>query len=129
MQSTTLRVATGLLLVICLGCRNREAGPDKAQPQPAPAAGTKSATVTATPNPVPAGNEMGTTRIVWETGSDWGQVFISQDGGADTTMFGEGARGAADAPWIQTGHTYEFRLYAGKDHSQLLDKVVVSRAK
>jgi hypothetical protein len=72
---------------------------------------------------------MGTARITWESGADWAQVFISQDGQPDTTMFTEGSHGATDAPWIQTGHTYEFRLFAGKDHKQLLDKVLVTRGK
>jgi hypothetical protein len=118
--------------VIAAGCDNRNSGsganPPPAGP-PAPAATpAKAASITAVPNPVPAGDGFGTTRIAWESGRDWGQVFISENGAADTKMFAEGARGAGDAAWIKSGHTYEFRLYAGKDHSQLLDKVLVTRA-
>jgi hypothetical protein len=111
--------------VIAAGCDNQKAGSSANPPQPAP---TKGSTVTASPNPVPAGDGFGTTRISWESGRDWGQVFISENGEPDTKMFAEGARGAGDAPWIKSGHTYEFRLYAGKDHSLLLDKVLVTRA-
>ena len=85
--------------------------------------------ITASPNPVPAGDGFGSTKITWETGGPWGQVFISMDGMPDTKMFGEGARASGNASWIQTGHSYEFRLFAGKEHSQLLDKVAVTRTK
>jgi hypothetical protein len=118
-----------LVLSLAVGCGNHEAASGKAQPQAPSSSGTKTPSITANPNPVPAGGGLGTTTISWETGGGWGQVFISQNGAPDTKMFGEGARGAGDAPWIYTGHTYEFRLYAGKDHKQLLDKVLVTRAK
>lgn len=131
MRSATFKTIIGPSLVMWLlvGCSNREASREKAQPQAAPSSGAKTPWITATPNPVPAGNGFGTTTIAWDAGRDWAQVFISHDGEVETRMFGQGARAAGDAPWIQTGHTYEFRLYAGKDHKQLLDKVLVSRAK
>ena len=117
------------VLSLAVGCGNQEATPSKSQPQTPPSSGTKTPSITANPNPVPAGSGPGTTTIAWETGGGWGQVFISQNGAPDTKMFAEGGRGAGDAPWIYTGQTYEFRLYGGKDHKQLLDKVLVTRAK
>jgi hypothetical protein len=131
MRATHFRRLTGSLLAMCLvvGCGDHNSAPGKSESQAPPSSGTKTPSITATPNPVPAGDGFGTTKITWESGSGWAQVYISENGAPDTKMFGEGARGAAEAPWIKTGHTYEFRLYAGKDHAQLLDKVLVSRAK
>ena len=37
------------------------------------------------------------------------------------------ARGSQDANWIKEGFRYEFRLYNAA-HTQLLDKVVVTKA-
>ncbi len=127
--------AASLMIVVLMaaGCDNRKAGPSA---NPAPAASTtqaaapaKAASITASPNPVPAGDGLGTTTITWSAGGPWGQVYISQDGKEDTKMFTEGSHGTTDAPWIKTGHTYEFRVFAGKEHKQLLDKVLVTRAK
>ncbi len=122
-----------IAVLIVAGCENRNAG---TSPNPAVASSTtqaaapaKAASITASPNPVPAGDGLGTTRITWSAGGPWGQVYISQDGKEDTTMFTEGGQGSTDAPWIRTGHTYEFRVFAGKDHKQMLAKVLVTRAK
>jgi SAM-dependent methyltransferase len=54
------------------------------------------------------------------------QVWISQDGGHET-LFGEGAAGTQEAPWINPGIVYQFRLYSGTSRSTLLDTVTVSR--
>lgn len=120
--------SVSFVLSLAVGCGNQEAAPSKALPQSPPLSGTKTPSITANPNPVPAGSGLGTTTITWDSGGGWGQVFISENGAPDTKMFVEGGRGVGDAPWIKTGHTYEFRLYSGKDHAQLLDKVLVSRA-
>lgn len=117
-----------MIAALIAGC-DRKAANDVSPPPDAPNPATKAPLITASPNPVPAGDGFGTTTITWNSGGPWAQVFISQDGKPDTTMFGQGARATGDAPWIQTGHTYEFRLFAGKDHKQLLDKTVVTRAK
>ena len=54
-------------------------------------------------------------------------MYVSEDGGADN-LFAEGTNGNKDAPWIRTGSTYEFRLYAGSDHKTMLASVKVTRA-
>jgi hypothetical protein len=46
--------------------------------------------------------------------------------GGDEVLFADARRGTAVADWIQTGSTYEFRLY-GSDHTELLASVVVKR--
>jgi hypothetical protein len=114
---------TGLALLVACG------GPQGSQ---APAGGAAqsqtSASITATPNPVPAGSGPGSTTIAWKTGDgSQGQVYVSQDGGTDN-IFDAGTDGSKDAPWIQTGSTYEFRVYAGSDHKTQLASVKVTRA-
>jgi hypothetical protein len=87
------------------------------------------ATIAASPNPVPAGEEVGTTTITWNTGDGTaGQVYVSVDGGPES-IFGGGPPGSAAAPWIQAGKTYEFRLYAGTEHATVLAKTEVTRSK
>lgn len=78
------------------------------------------------PNPVPAGSGPGTTKIKWTTGdgSD-GKVFVSADG-AQETEFASGPSGSSEFNSIQTGVTYEFRLY-NSDHTKQLDKITVTR--
>lgn len=87
------------------------------------------ATITASPNPVPAGTGMGTTKITWSTGDGTvGQVYVAVNG-ADEAIFAAGNEGSTEAPWIQEGQTYEFRLYAGTEHTKVLAKTEVTRAK
>lgn len=82
--------------------------------------------VVANPNPVPAGEGYGTTTIAWSISGNNSQVWVSANGGGES-KFAEGVAGSADAPWIQTGWTYEFSLYAGTTHTQWLDSVTVTR--
>ena len=83
--------------------------------------------LTASPNPVPFGPEFGITKISWDTGDgSWGQVYVSANGEAET-LFMQGPKGSADAAWIGTGGTYEFRLYAGQEHKKLLASIKVTR--
>ena len=91
--------------------------------------GQTAAIISATPNPVPAGSGNGTTTIKWTTGDgSVGQVYVSKNHGEET-LFGEGADGSNEANWIESGSSYEFRLYAGNDHAKLLAKTLVTRAK
>jgi hypothetical protein len=70
----------------------------------------------ATPNPVPAEGESGSTTISWSTGdSSWGQIYASINGRPEQ-LFTEGPANDAEVPWIESGCTYEFRLYAGTEH-------------
>ena len=84
----------------------------------------KRPTLSAFPNPVPAGKELGKTTISWDTTDGTiGKVYVSMDGGEEF-LFADARRATAVADWIQTGPTYEFRLY-NSDHTELLASVVV----
>ena len=86
------------------------------------------ATISATPNPVPPGGGTGTTKISWTTGDgSEGQVYVSENGQAEQLFASHTPQGSGDAPWIQAGRNYEFRLYDAA-HAKLLSKVVVTRA-
>ena len=107
----------------CGPSKNSEANASAASPA-APAA-----TITASPNPVTTGEGPGTTTITWNTADGTaGQVYVSEDGGPET-LFVAGATGSAPAPWIQTGKTFEFRLYAGTEHAKVLAKTQVTGRK
>jgi 2-polyprenyl-3-methyl-5-hydroxy-6-metoxy-1,4-benzoquinol methylase len=83
--------------------------------------------VTASPNPVPADEDTARTVISWSTGTATpGTVYVSIDG-QEELLFATSPRGSASANWIQSDHTYEFRLY-DSNHIQLLDKVAVTTA-
>ena len=111
------------LLVACAGTQAAQA------PAGGGAQSQTSASIEARPNPVPAGSGLGTTTIVWRTGDgSQGQVYVSQDGGTEN-LFDAGTDGSKDAPWIQTGSTYEFHVYAGSDRKTSLASVKVTRAK
>ncbi len=83
--------------------------------------------ITASPQSLalPAGG-LGTTTVHWETkGAPTGQVWVSMDGGHET-LFGQDRIGTCSAPWIQAGHKYIFRLYAGESHSTMLAETRVN---
>jgi tRNA (mo5U34)-methyltransferase len=83
-------------------------------------------TLSAFPNPVPAGKELGKTTVSWDTADgSIGNVYVSIDGGKES-LFADSRRGTAVADWVQTGPTYEFRLY-NSDRTELLASVVVKR--
>jgi hypothetical protein len=104
----------------CGPSKNPETNASAASPA-APAA-----TITASPNPVTTGEGSGTTTITWNTGDGTaGQVYVSEDGGAET-LFTAGPTGSAPAPWIRAGKTFEFRLYAGTEHTRVLGKTQVT---
>jgi hypothetical protein len=93
---------------------------------PTASAAQAGADISATPNPVDSGDDPGTTTVRWNTGDGTtGEVYVSQDGGPEQ-LFGRGAMASQDAPWIGSGHTYEFRLYSGMSHSKQLGSVTVS---
>jgi hypothetical protein len=94
----------------------------------APPSAQTGPTIRATPNPVPAGSGMGTATISWTTGDgSEGQVYVSENGQAEQLFSSNTPQGSGDAPWIQAGRSYEFRLYDAA-HTKLLSKVVVTRA-
>lgn len=94
----------------------------------APATTNTAASIAATPNPVPAGEADGKTTVTWKMsdGSN-GQVYVKVDGAAES-LFAAAPQGSQDADWIKTGSTYEFRLYKGADHAEMVSSVTVTRA-
>jgi hypothetical protein len=84
----------------------------------------------AEPNPVPPSVGVGRTTIVWTTGKEPpGPVYVSENGGPEILFAGESRYGSQEAPWINVGKTYEFRLYSGADRKrQLATVMVTSRA-
>jgi hypothetical protein len=126
MKGFVLTAAVFLPLFFFAACnpsQNAETNVSTANPA------ASAATITASPNPVPASEGVGTTTITWNTGDGTaGQVYVSTDGGPEA-IFGGGPPGSAAAPWIQTGKTYEFRLYAGTEHATVLAKTNVTRSK
>jgi hypothetical protein len=117
---TTAVVLTLFFVAAC----NPSKAPEANAPSASPAAST--ATITASPNPVPAGQAPGTTTVTWNTGDgSGGQVYVSKNGEPDA-LFADGPTGSAPAPWIEAGKTYEFRLYAGTDHTKVLVKTQVT---
>ena len=82
--------------------------------------------LTASPNPVPADEGAGNTTISWDTADgSIGKVFVSINEGQEM-LFADGRCGSASAHWIDSGSSYEFRLY-NPDHTELLASVVVRR--
>jgi hypothetical protein len=114
-----IRSALGAAVLLAVGCGT--SAPDTAP--------HREARITADPNPVPAGSGKGTTTISWDTGDGTpGQVYVERKGQAEK-LFAQGKKGTEKATWIYGGFTYEFRLYAGKEHKQVLARVTVTGQK
>ena len=93
------------------------------------APGPLEASLSADPNPVPAGEDAGKTMISWQTGTGTtGEVYVVTNSNPET-LFAQGPKGQAEAPWIMADSTYEFRLYSGMDHKTILRRVTVTRSK
>ena len=117
-------IAVFLPLVFFSACgpsKNPEANVSTASPA------ASGATITASPNPVIlVGDAPGTTTITWNTeDGSAGTIYLSKDGGPEGP-FASGGPGSAPAPWIEAGKTYEFRLYAGTEHTKMLAKIQVT---
>ena len=96
---------------------------------PSKTPGASTATITASPNPVVVGEAPGSTTVTWNTGDgSVGQVYVSKDG-APEALFAEGTPGSHTAPWIEAEKTFEFRLYAGSEHTKMLAKTQVKGQK
>jgi hypothetical protein len=83
-------------------------------------------TITSTPFVVRAPYESSNPAVLhWATqGFSTSEIWMSVDGGPEQ-LFVRAVSGSQSAPWIQAGHDYRFKLYAGTSHSQLLDSVRV----
>src|SRR5207253_8478655 len=87
------------------------------------------ASLAAFPERVPVSRTVGFTEIVWNTGNgSEGELYVSVNGEPET-LFATGPCGSKHAPWILTGSSYEFRLYAGTKRDRLLKQVSVWGAK
>jgi hypothetical protein len=83
----------------------------------------------AVPNPVPPLKPEGRTAIVWDTHRPSpGQIYLAVDGGAET-LFAEGANGLQVFSGVHAGSRYEFCLYLGRDHRQLIKTLQVTTQK
>jgi hypothetical protein len=129
MARTTRRARPGVprwywLITLIAGCGGT--GDTPAPPlSTGGATPSKSASITVS---APAGEGKGKTTVTWDTGDgSIGQVFVSVDGRPDTRMFAQGKRGSKEADWIAGGKSYEFRLYAGKEHKQRLASASIDR--
>jgi|SRR5262249_2044637 len=123
----SVRTAAVVLLLFLLAACNSSKAPEASAPTTSP--GTSTPTITASPNPVPLRGEHGTTTVTWNTGDgSVGTVYVAKDG-APEAVFVTGTPGSATAPWIEAGKTYEFRLYAGTEHAQMLAKIQVTGQK
>jgi hypothetical protein len=126
---TTRALALAAALAFCqapAGCGKAETesgATPRAQPGGVPS-------LTAVPNPVPAGSgKFGTTTITWDTGTGApGDVYVSDNGGAEKPFQLKRARGSKEVTWIGNG-VYVFRLYGGQDRKQVLAEVQVTRGK
>ena len=74
---------------------------------------------------IPSGS-LGTTSVCASSNVLNSQVWVSMDGGPETLFASHSTSGCSSAPWIQIGHSYDFRLYAGSAHSTLFDSVTVT---
>jgi hypothetical protein len=69
--------------------------------------------------------QLGRATITWTAdGVETAQIYVSLNG-ADETLFAGGPAGRQDAPWIQAGATYEFKMYKGLEHKELLGTVTI----
>ncbi len=133
-MKATISIATALTCLFFAACESKhpESAAGTTKPEATAAAASPIAetgpTIKANPNPIPAGSGMGTTTISWTTGDgSEGQVYVLEGGQAERLFASKTPQGSADAPWIQAGTNYEFRLYDAA-HAKLLGKVVVTRA-
>jgi hypothetical protein len=125
---------TGALLSSC-DQSNPTAPADTAATTPADSTGSGTAavmtdpqaTLSASPNPVPAGAGLGTVTLQWKTGRPTAAIYVSIDGGEEA-LFAEGSEGTSSAAWIQTGATYDFKMYSDTARKESLGHVSVRRA-
>lgn len=82
----------------------------------------------AVPNPVPAEEGAGRTTVVWQSGCEMAEVYISVNSD-DEKLFFRSPAGEREFPWINEWGTYEFRLYRGTERAELLGSFIVKKRK
>lgn len=116
--------ALGLML-FCTSCNRSPSSSSENKDTTASSEKVSSATISASPNPVPPGSKPGTTTITWDTQGDEGQVYVSENGAAEK-LVASGATGSQSVDWIRPHVKYEFRLYKGSAHKDMLAHVRVT---
>jgi hypothetical protein len=126
-MNRSIRIAALVLPLFFLAACNRSKVPEASAPTTSPE--TSTPMIRASPNPVPLSGEHGTTTITWNTGDrSVGTVYVAKDGEPEA-VFVTGTPGSTTAPWIEAEATYEFRLYAGTEHTKMLAKTQVTGQK
>jgi hypothetical protein len=116
--------ALGLML-FCTSCNRSPSLSSENKDTTASSEKVSSATISASPNPIPPGSTPGTTTITWDTQGDEGQVYVSENGAAEK-LVASGATGSQSVDWIRPHVPYEFRLYKGSAHKDVLAHVRVT---
>ncbi len=108
-------------LPVVAGCSWKTPSPADYVPPDVPS----EAWIIATPNPVPAGRGPGKTIVNWHTGDGSpGQVYVSVAGGPERLFSTNPSHQEAT---INSNDVYEFRLYAGSDHTTRLATTEITR--
>ena len=116
--------ALGLML-FCTSCNRSPSPSSESKDTTASSEKASAATISASPNPIPPGAKLGTTTITWDTQGDEGQVYVSENDGAEK-LVASGATGSQSVDWIRAHTHYEFRLYKGSAHKDILAHVRVT---
>ncbi len=117
------------MAIALAGCSNADSGAAARISSSHTTTNSTEASITASPNPVRVESGLGKTTIAWKTGDGaTGQIYVSRDGGAEQLVT-QGADGSDEINWIEAGAVYEFRLYAGLGHTQLMASTTVRGVK
>ncbi len=128
----TLRSAVALVSLVAGAVACASFGACHRAKGPSPNAGLNRSApwAAASPNPVPAGSpdqQSGKTIVSWiSSGASPAQLYVKVNRSPEV-LLSRGETWSVDVPWIAFDSFYEFRLYSGKHHSNLLAKVNVVR--
>jgi GSCFA family len=86
-----------------------------------------SSKLNASPNPVPPGIGPGKTTISWSSHATPDAAIYVSGGGIEEALFAGGSYGSKEASFIETGATYEFSLYTGRDRHRRVAQLSVTR--
>jgi len=123
---------SGLFLALTItfaGCSKVHSGADTRTSPNHTTNGSAEARITASPDRIAIKSGLGKTTIAWNTGdSATAQIYVSRDGGMEQLVT-QGAEGSFEVNWVEPGAVYEFRVYAGLAHTQLLASTTVRGVK
>jgi len=81
----------------------------------------------ASPNPVPPGIGPGKTTISWSSHATPDAAIYVSGGDIEEALFAGGSYGSKEASFIETGATYEFSLYTGRNRNRRVAQLSVTR--